>query len=132
MNEKKISNPLGADSLSMLFDNGNYTELGAHITRRAGSDENEGVVCGYGPVDGRLVFAFAQDSARMNGAFDSRSAKKIGNLYELALKSGAPVVGIFGCGGSIVTEGSSLLSGIGITWLGIGVYAGVSLLKKRK
>ena len=124
MKEKKISNPLGADSLSMLFDNGNYAELGAHIKRNAGSDENEGVVCGYGPVDGRLVFAFAQDSARLNGAFDSRSAKKIGNLYELALKSGAPVVGIFGCGGSVVTEGASLLSGIGKLYSCISLASG--------
>lgn len=124
MNEKKNPAPLGADSLSMLFDNGNYTEIGAHITRRADSEENEGVVCGYGPIDGRLVFAFAQDTARLQGAFDSRSAKKIGNLYELALKSGAPVVGIFGCSGSVVTEGSALLSGIGKLFTCISLAAG--------
>jgi len=124
MNEKKNSTSLGADSLSMLFDNGNYTELGAHLKRRADSDENEGVVCGYGPVDGRLVFAFAQDTSRLGGAFDSRSAKKIGNLYELALKSGAPVIGVFGCSGSVVTEGASLLSGLGKLFTCISLAAG--------
>ena len=76
MNEKKKTATLGADSLSKLFDCGNYTEIGAHVTRRADSDAPEGVVCGYGPVDGRLVFAFTQDLAALNGAFDSRSAKK--------------------------------------------------------
>lgn len=124
MNEKKKSAPYGAESLSMLFDNGNYTELGAYVKRNADSAENEGVVCGYGPVDGRLVFAFAQDTARLGGAFDSRSAKKIGNLYELALKSGAPVVGIFGCTGSVVTEGASLLSGLGKLFSCVSLAAG--------
>ena len=124
MNEKKKIAPLGADSLSSIFDNGNYTEIGAHITRKADSDTPEGVVCGYGPVDGRLVFAFSQDSASLGGAFDSRSAKKIGNLYELALKSGAPVVGVFGCGGSVVTEGSSLLSGLGKLFSCISLASG--------
>ena len=124
MNEKKNPAPLGADSLSCLFDNGNYTEIGAHITRCSGSDTPEGVICGYGPVDGRLVFAFCQDSASLGGAFDSRSAKKIGNLYELALKSGAPVVGIFGCGGSVITEGASLLSGLGKLFSCISLASG--------
>ena len=124
MNEKKNSNPLGAESLARLFDCGNYTELGAHVKRSVHSEENEGVVCGYGPIDGRLVFAFAQDCDRMSGAFDSRSAKKIGNLYELALKSGAPVVGIFGGSGSVVTEGASLLSGIGKLYSCISLASG--------
>ena len=124
MNEKKNSNPLGAESLASLFDCGNYTELGAHIKRSADSEENEGVVCGYGPIDGRLVFAFAQDCDRMSGAFDSRSAKKIGNLYELALKSGAPVVGIFGGSGSVVTEGAGLLSGLGKLYSCISLASG--------
>ena len=101
----------GAAALAALFDNGNYSELGAHVLRSSG--EKEGVVCGYGPVDGRLCFAFAQDAAQMNGAFDSRAGGKIRNLYELAMKSGAPVIGVFGCGGSVVTEGASLLSGLG-------------------
>lgn len=97
--------------LEALFDNGNYTEVGAHLARLGG--EPQGVVCGYGPVDGRLVFAFAQDESRMKGAFDSRSVKKIENLYSLALKSGAPVVGVFASSGSVVSEGSALLGGIG-------------------
>ena len=102
----------GTKALEMLFDNGNYTEIGAHVTRGHGSEEYEGVVTAYGPMSGRLVFAFAQDSDRMKGAFDSRTAKKIENLYELALKSGAPVVGVFASSGSVITEGSSLLGGL--------------------
>ena len=124
MNEKKNIAPVGADSLSRLFDNGNYTEIGAHITRHADGSVPEGVICGYGPIDGRLVFAFSQDAASLCGAFDSRAAKKIGNLYELVLKSGAPVVGIFGCGGSVVTEGSALLSGLGKLFSCISLASG--------
>ena len=124
MNEKKNSAQNVAESLEKLFDNGNYTEIGAHVTRHAETEEYEGVVCGYGPIDGRLVFAFAQDTSRMKGAFDSRSAKKIDNLYELALKSGAPVIGVFDCSGSVVTEGSSLLGSIGKLFSCISLASG--------
>ena len=102
----------GALALSKLFDNGNYTEIGAHVMRNGSSDEREALVCAYGPVGDRLVFAFAQDMERMSGAFDAKAAKKIEKFYELALKSGAPVVGVFASSGSVVTEGSALLSGL--------------------
>ena len=108
--------------LEALFDNGNYTEIGAHLSRLGG--EPQGVVCGYGPVDGRLVFAFAQDETKMKGAFDSRSVKKIENLYSLALKSGAPVVGVFASSGSVVSEGAALLGGIGALFSAVARASG--------
>ena len=114
----------GVKALGKLFDNGNYTEIGAHVTRARGSEEYEGTVCAYGPVMGRLVFAFAQDTDRMKGAFDARSAKKLVKLYELALKSGSPVVGVFASDGSVVTDGSSLLSGLSDMLTSIAMASG--------
>lgn len=111
LNKNKAVN--GADALRLIFDAGTFTEVSAYMRRGGTPDEYEGVVCGYGSVGERLVFAFAQDSGKMGGAFDALAAKKIENLYTLALKSGAPVVGVFGCSGSVTADGSSLLDGIG-------------------
>ncbi|MBO5280164.1 MAG: carboxyl transferase, partial [Clostridia bacterium] len=76
--------------LEALFDAGTFVELGAYTKRSASQTEFESVVCGYGAVNGRLTFAFAQDSGRTKGAFGERHAKKIANLYALAVKNGAP------------------------------------------
>ena len=73
----------------------------------------EGVICGYGAIDGRLVFAFAQDSSRMNGAIDENHAKNNCNLYDIAMKNGAPVVAIFNSCGADVFEGVASLSAYG-------------------
>ncbi|MBQ8174686.1 MAG: hypothetical protein IJ009_04715 [Clostridia bacterium] len=105
--------------LKSLFDADTFVELGAYTKRRFaeyhtdGSEEFEGVICGYGAVAGQPVFGFAQDSARMKGAFDATHAKKICDLYELAIKNGAPVVGIFDCAGADIFEGAAALAGYG-------------------
>ena len=64
------------ERLELLFDAGTFVELGAYTRRSADVEEFEGVVCGYGAVDGQLVFAFAQDSGRTKGAFGERHAQK--------------------------------------------------------
>lgn len=99
--------------MTALFDEGTFVEIGAYVKRRQNSQEFEGVICGYGAIDGKLTFAFAQDSTRMKGAFDELQAKKIANLYSAALKNGAPVVGIFDSCGAIVYDGVSALAGYG-------------------
>lgn len=103
--------------LKSLFDADTFVELGAYTKRRFteldASGELEGVICGYGAVAGQPVFGFAQDSARMKGAFDATHAKKICDLYELAIKNGAPVVGIFDCAGADIFEGAAALAGYG-------------------
>lgn len=100
-----------------LFDMGTFAETGAYIVRHTSdgepSDEFEGVITGYGAVDGRLVYAFVQDSSRMKGAFDSVAADKISSLIELAVKNGAPVVGIFDSCGASVYEGARVLAAYG-------------------
>ncbi len=107
-------------NLRSLFDADTFVELGAFTKRKfceytncEHDDELEGVICGYGAVDGRLVYAFAQDGARMKGALDENHAKKIVSLYDMALKNGAPVVGIFDSAGADIFEGVAALAAYG-------------------
>ena len=102
---------IGSSRLTALFDSGTFVETGAYLKRDGG--EPAGVICGYGAVDGRLVYAFAQDSDRRKGAFDAVQAKKIQALYELALKNRAPVVGLFDSIGATVCDGSSVMAAYG-------------------
>ena len=108
----KDKNTLGAKRLASFFDAGTFVELGAYICR-PGKEDAEGVTCGYGAVQGRLVFAFAQDSTLMKGALDGRHADKIVATYEKALSVGAPVVGFFDCAGAAVFDGAAALAGYG-------------------
>ncbi len=108
----KEKNTLGAQRLVSFFDAGTFVELGAYICR-AGQEDAEGVTCGYGAVQGRLVFGFAQDSTLMKGALDGRHADKIVATYEKALNVGAPVVGFFDCAGAAVFDGAAALAGYG-------------------
>ena len=115
-----------------LFDAKTFVELGAY-TKRSFSElgggvkdeEFAGVICGYGAVGGQLVFAFSQDASRMKGALDEVHAKKICALYDMAVKNGAPVVGIFDCAGADIFEGISALSGYGRIMKAVSAASGV-------
>ena len=109
--EKKST--IGAEKINALFDAGTFVEIGSFVRRSNRSEEYEGVVCGYGSVDGKLVFAFSQDSDRMKGAFDEIHARKIEKLYEMAIANGAPVVAMLDSAGAVIYEGSAVLSGYG-------------------
>ena len=108
------------DTLRMLFDGNTFVETAAY-TKRALSDfiatertnEFEGVITGYGAIDGKLTFVFAEDASRLGGAIDERHAKKIADLYKLALDNGAPVVGIFNSNGTDIFEGTAGLAAYG-------------------
>ena len=106
--------------IALLFDEGTFVETAA-FTKRGYSDfistekmnEFEGVITGYGAVDGKLVFAFAEDASRMGGAIDERHAKKITDLYKMAMNNGAPVIGIFNSNGTDIFEGTVGLAAYG-------------------
>ena len=99
--------------IEQLFDAATFVELGAY-TKRSGNDvEFEGVLCGYGAINGKLTFAFSQDSSRAKGAFSERHFKKIANLYSLAVKNGAPVIGVFDSAGAVVYDGAEALAAYG-------------------
>ncbi len=99
--------------LALLFDAGSFVELGAYTKRPNAPDQFESVVCGYGAVEGALTFAFIQDSGRTRGAFGEQHAKKIANLYSLAVKNGAPVIGVFDSAGAVVYDGAGALAAYG-------------------
>lgn len=99
--------------LESIFDSGTFVELGAYTKRQGSESDFEGVLCGYGAVSGKLAFAFVQDSGRTKGAFGERHAKKIANMYALAVKNGAPVIGVFDSAGAVVYDGASALAAYG-------------------
>ena len=108
------------NQLALIFDPNTFVEISAY-TKRVSSDflnneksgEFEGVICGYGAIDGKLAFAFAEDASRMGGAIDERHAKKIVDLYKLAMENGAAVIGIFNSSGADIFAGTSALSAYG-------------------
>jgi DNA-binding transcriptional regulator WhiA len=106
-------NTVGYDKVKALFVEGTFSEIGAYIKRAGADSAYDGIVCGYGSVSGKLAFAFIQDSDRTNGAFDEIGAKKIEMLYDMAIKNGAAVIGIFDSAGAVVAEGSAALSAYG-------------------
>ncbi len=108
-------NTKGRERITSLFDAGTFVEMGAYIRRR-GDKENEAydaVLTGYGSVSGKLAFAFVQDSDKNAGALDSVGAEKIARLYEQAVRSGAPVIGVFDGAGAVVYDGASALAAYG-------------------
>jgi acetyl-CoA carboxylase carboxyltransferase component len=118
--------------ISMLFDEATFVEIGAYTKRGISdflisekSNEFEGVICGYGAIDGKLVFAFAEDASRMGGAIDERHSKKIADLYSLAMKNGAPVIGIFNSNGIDVFEGTAGLAAYGRIMTAVTKASGV-------
>ncbi len=107
-------------TLATLFDEGTFVETAAYTRRgyhefvsEGNDDEFEGVVTGYGSVNGQLVFAFAQDITRMKGAMDRIHADKIISLYRLAIQKDAPVIGIFASCGAVIDEGVAALAAYG-------------------
>ena len=106
------------ERLALLFDAGTFCEidkLKVHRGTDFGMDKKkvpgDGVVCGYGQVDGRQVFAFAQDFTVFGGSLSGAHAEKICKLYDLAMRTGAPVVGLEDSGGARIQEGVVSLAG---------------------
>jgi len=106
------------NALKTLFDEGSFVELGA----LAGKNGSSGVICGYGAVNAALTFAFAQSEFE-SGAIGGAEARKIAELYALAEKGGAPIVGIFSGAGARISEGAAVLDAFGKI---LGAIGGVS------
>jgi acetyl-CoA carboxylase carboxyltransferase component len=104
--------------LELLFDKGTFVEIGAFVKQRPTefnqvSAAVEGVVTGYGAVNGILVFAFAQDPAVLSGSISEMHAAKICNLIDMAIKADAPVVSMIDSNGLRLLEGIDALNGYG-------------------
>ena len=108
------------ERIDLLMDPGSFIELDAFVKHRCNEfgmesvdAPAEGVVTGYGTVDGRLVYVYAQDFTVIGGSLGEMHAKKICKVLDLALKMGAPTVGINDSGGARIQEGVDALSGYG-------------------
>lgn len=112
------------ERLNLLFDEGSFVEIDAFVTHRCSNFNmpqtkapGEGVVTGYGTVDGRLVYAYAQDFTVIGGSLGEMHAKKICKVMDMAMKMGAPIVGMNDSGGARIQEGLDALSGFGEIFL---------------
>ncbi len=116
--EKGVLN--ARERLDILFDKGTFRELDMFVTHRCTNFGMEkvqipadGVVTGHGKVDGRIVFAYAQDFTARAGSLGEMQAKKICKVMDMALKAGAPIIGMNDSGGARIQEGIDALSGYG-------------------
>ena len=108
------------ERLAQLFDNGDFTEIDKFVKHRCvnfGMDKleapGEGVVTGYGTINGRLVYAYAQDFTVMGGSLGEMHAAKICKVMDLAIKMGAPCIGLNDSGGARIQEAVDALAGFG-------------------
>ena len=120
------------ERLSLLMDEGTFEEMDPFVTHRAtdfGLGERkvlgDAVVTGYGQVEGRQVFAFAQDFTVMGGSLSEAVSQKICKVLDLAVKSGCPVVGLNDSGGARIQEGVTSLAAYGDIFLRNTLYSGV-------
>ncbi len=98
------------ERLTKLFDEGTFAELDAFV---ASGEAGAGVITGYGSIMGCPVYAFSQDGTENSGAMSQMQALKINKIYEMALKTGAPVVGIYDSPGAKLDEGFQVLNAYG-------------------
>ncbi|SHJ84481.1 Acetyl-CoA carboxylase, carboxyltransferase component [Tangfeifania diversioriginum] len=108
------------ERLDLLFDNGTFREIDMLVKHRSvnfGMEKvdinSDGVIVGHGKVNGRTVFAFSQDFTSRGGSLGEMHAAKISKVMDLAVKAGAPVVGLNDSGGARVEEGVDALKGYG-------------------
>ncbi len=108
------------ERVDLLLDQGSFNELDMFVVHQCSefgmADKKvagDGVVTGYGTVDGRLVYVFSQDFTVFGGSLGEMFAKKVCKLMDLALKAGAPVIGLNDSGGARIQEGVASLGGYG-------------------
>lgn len=120
------------ERMEILFDEGTFVEIDVFVSHRCtnfGLEKKkypgDGVVTGYGNVDGRLVYAYAQDFTVLGGSLGEYHAEKIVKVQEMALKMGAPIVGLNDSGGARIQEGVNALSGFGKIFFNNTISSGV-------
>ncbi len=120
------------ERVELLLDPGSFVELDALVAHRCrdfGMDEvkfpGDGVVSGYGTVEGRLVYVFAQDFTVFGGSLSETNAQKICKIMDLAVENGAPVIGLNDSGGARIQEGVASLGGYADIFLRNTLASGV-------
>jgi len=120
------------ERLDLLLDEGSFVELDRFVTHRAtdfGLDQQvypgDGVVTGYGRIDGRLVYVFSQDFTVFGGSLSEAHAEKICKVMDHAVRNGAPVIGLNDSGGARIQEGVVSLGGYADIFLRNTLASGV-------
>lgn len=114
------TNMSARERIAYLLDDSSFVEIGTYVTSRA-TDFNlnpaetpgDGVVTGYGVIDGNLVYVYSQDASVLGGSIGEMHAKKITSLYDMAIKVGAPVIGLIDCAGLRLQEATDGLNSFG-------------------
>ena len=108
------------ERLELLMDKGSFEEFDMFVEHRShefGMEKSkipgDGVVTGWGTVNGRTVFAFAKDFTVFGGSLSETHAQKIVKIQDMALKARAPIIGLFDAGGARIQEGVAALGGYG-------------------
>ena len=123
---------LASKRILSLLDEGSFVEIGGAITART-TDFNmqqketpaDGVITGYGVIDGNLVYVYSQDASVLKGAIGEMHAKKIANIYDMAMKMGAPVIGFVDCAGLRLQEATDALNAFGSVYYKQAMASGV-------
>lgn len=123
---------LASMRINSLLDENSFVEIGGYVTAR-NTDFNmqqketpaDGVITGYGVIDGNLVYVYSQDSSVLGGTIGEMHAKKIIRLYDMALKMGAPVVGLVDCAGMRLQEATDALNAFGELYMKQALASGI-------
>jgi propionyl-CoA carboxylase beta chain len=114
------------ERIEILLDAGTFIEVNPFMEGRDDVDApGEGVVTGYGKIDGRLVFVFSQDFTVFGGALGEIHATKVAKIMDFAAENGAPVIGLNDSGGARIQEGVLSLDGYGKIFYRNSIYSGV-------
>ena len=118
--------------IAALLDEGSFVEIGGAVTARstdfnlkAKDTPSDGVITGYGVIDGNLVYVYSQDATVLKGAVGEMHAKKIANIYDMAMKMGAPVIGLVDCAGLRLQEATDALEAFGGLYFKQAMASGV-------
>ena len=106
--------------IATLLDEESFVEIGGAVTARSTTFNlqekaapSDGVITGYGVIDGNLVYVYSQDADVLGGALGEMHAKKIARIYDMAMKMGAPVIGLIDCAGLRLQEATDALEAFG-------------------
>lgn len=121
-----------SDRIASLLDDSSFVEVGAYVTARS-TDFNmqqketpkDGVITGYGVINGKLVYVYSQDATILGGAVGEMHAKKIANIYDMAIKVGAPVIGLIDCAGLRLQEATDALNAFGEIYRKQSIASGI-------
>lgn len=112
------------ERLDILLDSGSFREIDQFVSQRSHlvdlkqqKNYGDGVVTGWGTISGRLVFIYSQDFSFLGGSLGEVQAEKICKIYDMALKNGAPIIGLNDSGGARIQEGVASLAGYGEIFL---------------